>query len=146
MTPANPLVVAGWQFAAPPAGWEPVPGAGLRRNEPGHFPSNVAISTDELPGGDSLASWVETQQTLMRTRLTEPRFEGPSPASLAGAEEALSVGIEHEVEGGIRVRQRQIYARFGRRVSIVTFTTDGADVREVEAAFEIILRGLSRIG
>lgn len=145
MTATNPLVVSGWRFDVQPAGWEAVPGAGLRRNEQGHFASNVAISTDRLPEGDTLASWVDTQQTLMRTRLTDASFEGPSPASLAGAEEAVSVGIEHGVEGGIRVHQRQIYARFGQRVSIVTFTTDGADAREVEAAFGNILRGLSRI-
>lgn len=146
MSPADPLIVGGWQFAAPPAGWEAVPGAGLRRSEPGRFPSNVAISTDQLPGGVSLASWVEGQQALMRNRLSEPRFQGPSPASLADAEEAVTLEIEHGVEGGIRVHQRQIYARCGERVSIVTFTTDGADARAVEAAFDGILRGLSRVG
>jgi hypothetical protein len=146
MTATVPLVVAGWQFAAPPAGWEAVPGAGLLRNEPGHFPSNVAISSEPLPEGSSLATWVEGQHALMRSRLSEPRFEGPSPASLAGAEEAVSLGIEHAVDGGTRIHQRQIYARHGRKVSIFTFTTDGTDSREVEAEFDGILRGLSRLG
>lgn len=146
MPPDAPLIVSGWSFSDPPAGWEKVPGAGLRRSEPGRFPSNVTVSSDELPPRRTLSSYVESQLALMRFRLSEPRFEGPTPATLAGAQEAVSLGIEHAVEGGLRVLQRQLYARLSRRVFIFTFTTDGADAREVEAAFDSILRGLSRVG
>lgn len=146
MPPDAPLIVSGWTFPEPPAGWERVPGAGLRRSEPGRFPSNVTVSSDELPPGRTLASYVESQLALMRFRLSETRFEGPWPATLAGTQEAVSLEVGHAVEGGLRVLQRQLYARLDQRVFIFTFTTDGTDAGDVEAAFDSIARGLSRAG
>ncbi len=138
------LIVAGWAFGAPPSGWEVVPGAGLRRAEPGRFPSNAALVVEELPAATTLHAYVERQLATIRLRLTDGLVTGPVPASLGGAE-AADVRIEHAVEGGTRVLQRQLYARHEGRVTVLTFTTIAADTREVEGAFDAIARGLHRV-
>ena len=135
------LIVGGWAFGTPPAGWEVVPGAGVRRAEPGRFPSNVALSVEELAGGATLRGDVERQIATIRLRLTDGVVSGPLPASLGGSE-AAEVRIEHAVEGGVRVLQRQLYVRHAGRMTVVTLTTLPEDEREVQGPFDAILRGL----
>jgi hypothetical protein len=146
MASADPFTVAGWTFGNPPAGWEAIPGAGLRHNQTGCFPSNVVVVADDLPERVTLEAYIERQVTAMRAHLREPRFVRPAPATLAGAEEVIELGVEHTAEGGTAVVQRQLYARRGRRISVVTLTTIATDADGMRPVFDAILRRMKGAG
>jgi hypothetical protein len=57
-----------------------------------------------------------------KRRLTGVEFQGPSEARMEGADEALLLTVNSETRDGLRVTQRQIYARSSEVVGILTLT------------------------
>lgn len=143
MLATAPLVVQGWTFGTCPAGWEARPGAGLRRNEPGRFPSSVVLSADELAEGETLPAYVDRQLDSFRGVLGEPEVEGPRPLAHPGAEEARELVLSYTLaDGPTPVVQRQLFVRRGRRLGVITETTTPAERDAVRPAFRSIVSGL----
>ena len=145
MAPAAELSSAvqfgSWSLGALPAGWELVGGHGIRNANEGAFPSTVILGEDALRAGTTLDEYVKAQQVVISAYLPEARHTEIRQEKSADADEA--VWLEIELPGPVAPAtpatpataatpatpagdagvMRQLYARFGAQVGIVTFTT-----------------------
>jgi hypothetical protein len=96
-----------------------------------------------LPGGMSLQQFVEAQVKMLRQYWREPQIEPSLPPRVRGAEETVALDARHKTKDGQEIFYRRIYARRGRMVGILTFTTLETDLPQVKPAFEAILSGLA---
>lgn len=143
MSASPPLVVRDWTFGTCPAGWEARPGAGLRRNEPGRFPSSVVLVADELAEGETLPDYVDRQLGSFRDVLGEPEVEGPRPLAHPGADEARELVLSFTLaDGPTPVVQRQLFVRRGRRLAVITETTTPTEREALRPTFHAIVSGL----
>jgi hypothetical protein len=133
------LAVGSWSFQFVPDDWEAVQGAGMRCSAKAAFPSNAIASQDQLQEDATLVQYVDSQKSLMRQFLPQVQFETAGPASVAGAEEATTLIIRYESDDGRPVVQRQVYARNGKSVGVLTFTTLETDLSQVQPVFDSIL-------
>jgi hypothetical protein len=124
--PPNPypaqLRVGGWGFNIIPKGWEPLDGIGLRGASGGEFRPSATGLEESLPEGKTLRAYVELQMEVAKSRLKDAEFRGPADARMEGAEEALLLTVSSDAKDGVRVPQRQIYARSGDVVGILTLS------------------------
>ena len=125
MAMAKELTVGGWTFGKPPAGWEAVPGAGLRLNQKGQFQSNVVVAPDELGEDETLEAYIVRQRAALESVLADVKFDGPVRKTLPGAEEVLELVLQFTLHDTAIV-QRQLYTRRARQVSVITLTTNAA--------------------
>ncbi len=124
--PPNPypakVRVGGWGFNIIPEGWTMLDGVGLRQDIGGQFRASAAALEESLPQGKTLRDYVEAQMEAAKWRhMGTAEFQGPAEARMEGAEEALLLTIGSEAKG-VRVTQRQIYARSGPVVGILTLS------------------------
>ena len=70
--------VMGWSFPAAPAEWQVQEGFGLQQSGHEEFPNSVAAS-EELLGGITLQQFVESQISMLRGYLRDPKFEPSMP-------------------------------------------------------------------
>ena len=136
---AAALSIGSWSFAGKPDGWEIQEGYGLQRSDKDSFPSNVVASEEMLPGGMSLQQFVEAQVKMLRQYWREPQIEASLPPQIRGAEETVALDARHKTKDGQQIFYRRIYARRGRLVGILTFTTLDSDLPQVKPAFDAII-------
>ncbi len=136
------LVVGSWSLESIPPGWEIMPGYGLRRAEPGAFPSVLLMVQEPLPNGLTLAAYVEKQLVAADVLLKHPTVRGPAPVTMPYSTEALRVGFSYRSANGRAVVQMQIYATDGIEVGNVTFTTLEEDLPALGATFAEMIGGL----
>jgi hypothetical protein len=124
--PPNPypaqMRVGGWGFDVIPEGWQPLDGAGLLREGDAEFRESALAAEESLPEGKTLRDYVEVQMDVARSQMKALEFQGPSSARMEGSEEALLLAVSSEAQEGLRVTQRQIYARSGDVVGILTLS------------------------
>jgi hypothetical protein len=113
--------VGGWGFNIVPDGWKPMDGVGLV-HEGGEFRASAAGLEESLPETKTLRAYVEVQMEVAKSRLSAPEFHGPADARMEGSEEAVLLTVTSDAKEGVRVTQRQIYARSGGVVGILTLT------------------------
>lgn len=142
MSATTPVTAGGWKFADPPAGWQPLPNIGVRRDEAGKFPCSVVVVADELTAGEPLRDYINRQVSALKSQLEKAQFDGPKPATLAGAEEVLELVVRHAPPGGPALVQRQLYARRKQAVGVVTATATAAEWDALRPVFDGIIRGL----
>jgi hypothetical protein len=122
--PANPypalMRVGGWGFNIIPAGWTMLEGVGLRQDAGGGFRGSATGLEESLPEGKTLRDYVGVQIEVAKSRLNGVEFQGPAEARMEGSEEALLLTVVSVAKDGLRVTQRQIYARSGDVVGILT--------------------------
>jgi len=133
---AAALSIGSWCFAGIPEGWEVQEGYGLQRIVKEGFPSNVVASEETLPGGMSLQQFVEAQVKMLRQYWREPQIEPSLPPQIRGAEETVALDARQKTKDGQEILYRRIYARRGRMVGILTFTTLDSDMPQVKPAFD----------
>ncbi len=114
--------VGGWGFNVVPEGWSAMEGVGLVREDGAEFRASATGAEDALPEGKSLREYLDVQVTAAMSQLKEPEIREPSEARMEGAEEALLLTLSSETQDGLRVTQRQIYARSGEVVGILTLS------------------------
>jgi pSer/pThr/pTyr-binding forkhead associated (FHA) protein len=132
--------VMGWSFPAAPAQWEVQEGFGLQQSGHEDFPSSVA-ATEELLGGITLQQFVESQISMLRGYLRNPKIEPTMPPRVGGAEESLAMDVRHSTKDGRELIYRRIYARSGASVGVLTVTTLAADFPQVLQSLQPLLDG-----
>jgi hypothetical protein len=124
--PPNPypaqLRVGGWGFNIIPEGWKPMEGVGLIHQGGAEFRASAACLEEPWPEAKTLRGYIELQLKVAKSRLKAPEFQGPADARMNGAEEALLLTVSSDASDGLRIAQRQIYARSGNIVGILTMS------------------------
>jgi hypothetical protein len=140
--PPNPypaeVRVGGWGFNIIPEGWKTMEGVGLMR-EGADFRASAAGLEESLPEGKTLREYIEVQIDAAKSQLISAESQGPVEASMEGSEEALLLTVISNAKDGVRVKQRQIYARSGEVVGILTLS----GIAAVNQDFIEIVRGAS---
>lgn len=134
--------VKGWSFAALPEKWEIQQEFGLQRNAAGEFPSSV-LATEEFLGGITLQEFVESQISMLRRYLRDPRIEPVMPPRVSGAEETMAVDVRHATKDGKELVYRRIYARSGTSVGVLSVTTLASEFTRVLDSLQPLLNGVS---
>jgi hypothetical protein len=130
--------VGGWGFNVIPEGWTLMEGVALIR-EGGEFRASAAGSEESLPGGQTIRDYIQVQMDIAKSRLKDAEFQGPEEARMQGSEEALLLTVTSETAEGMRIPQRQIYARSGEVVGILTLS----GLADANQDFIEIVRGAS---
>lgn len=139
--PAEPAFsVMGWSFSALPEKWELQQEFGLQRNVEGEFPSSVTAA-EEFLGGISLQQFVESQISMLRGYLRDPKIEPTMPPRVAGADESMAMDIRHSTKDGQELVYRRIYARRGVSVGVLTVTTLAGDFPQILKSLQPLLDG-----
>jgi len=113
--------VGGWGFNVIPEGWKPMEGVGLIR-EDAEFRANAAGLEESLPEAKTLRAYVDVQIEVAKSRLKSAQIQGPAEARMEGSDEALLLTVSSDAKDGVRITQRQIYARSGDVVGILTMS------------------------
>jgi FHA domain len=132
--------VMGWSFPAAPAEWQVQEGFGLQQSGHEEFPSSVAAS-EELLGGISLQQFVESQISMLRGYLRDPKIEPTMPPRVGGADESMAMDVRHSTKDGRELVYRRIYARSGSSVGVLTVTTLAAELPQVLQSLQPLLEG-----
>jgi hypothetical protein len=131
--------VGGWGFNIIPEGWKPMEGVGLIRQDGSEFHASAAGLEESLPEAKTLRAYVDVQIEVAKSQLKGAEIQGPAEARMQGSEEALLLTVSSDAKDGARVTQRQIYARSGDVVGILTMSGLAA----VNQDFIEIVRGSS---
>jgi hypothetical protein len=134
------FTVMGWSFPAAPARWQVQDGFGLQQSGNEEFPSSVA-ATEELLGGITLQQFVESQISMLRGYLRDPRIEPTMPPRVGGADESMAVDVRYSTKDGRELVYRRIYARSGASVGVLTVTTLAEDLPQVLLSLRPLLEG-----
>jgi FHA domain len=132
--------VMGWSFPAAPDEWQVQEGFGLQQSGHEEFPSSVS-ATEELLGGISLQQFVESQISMLRAYLRDPKIEPTMPPRVGGADESMAMDVRHSTKDGRELVYRRIYARSGVSVGVLTVTTLAADLPQVLLSLQPLLDG-----
>jgi hypothetical protein len=132
--------VMGWSFPPAPAEWQVQEGFGLQQSGHEEFPSSVA-ATEELLGGITLQQFVESQISMLRGYLRDPKIEPTMPPRVGGADESMAMDVRHSTKDGRELVYRRIYARSGSSVGVLTVTTLAADLPQVLQSLQPLLEG-----
>jgi hypothetical protein len=130
--------VMGWSFPAAPAEWLVQEGFGLQQSGHEEFPSSLA-ATEELLGGITLQQFVESQISMLRGYLRDPKIEPTMPPRVGGADESMAMDVRHSTKDGRELVYRRIYARSGSSVGVLTVTTLAADFPQVLQSLQSLL-------
>ncbi len=132
--------VMGWTFPAAPARWQVQEGFGLQHSGNEEFPSSLA-ATEEMLGGITLQQFVESQISMLRGYLRDPKIEPMMPPRVGGADESMAVDVRHSTKDGRELIYRRIYARSGTSVGVLTVTTLAAELPQVLLSLQPLLEG-----
>ncbi|HMD09846.1 MAG TPA: FHA domain-containing protein [Candidatus Acidoferrum sp.] len=132
--------VMGWTFPEAPAEWQVQEGFGLQQSGHEEFPSSVA-ATEEFLGGITLQQFVESQISMLRGYLRDPKIEPIMPPRVGGADESMAVDVRHSTKDGRELVYRRIYARSGSSVGVLTVTTLAAEFPQVLQSLQPVLDG-----
>jgi FHA domain-containing protein len=132
--------VMGWSFPAAPAEWLVQEGFGLQQSGHEDFPSSVAATEEQL-GGITLQQFVESQISMLRGYLRDPKIEPTMPPRVGGADESMAMDVRHSTKDGRELVYRRIYARSGSSVGVLTVTTLAADFPQVLETLQPLLEG-----
>jgi pSer/pThr/pTyr-binding forkhead associated (FHA) protein len=135
------LTIGSWTFSTLPEQWTSQGEYSIQSDASDAFPS-TAVATEELLGnGISLQEYVEAQLAMLRQYLREPQINAVVPPKIRGAEEAVAVEIHYKTKDGHAVFYRRVYARVGRTVGVLTFTSVQTELTQVRPAFDLIASG-----
>jgi hypothetical protein len=132
--------VMGWSFPAAPAEWQVQEGFGLQQSGHEEFPGSLAAS-EELLGGITLQQFVESQISVLRGYLRDPKIEPRMPPRVGGADESMAMDVRHSTKDGRELVYRRIYARSGASVGVLTVTTLAAELPQVLQSLQPLLDG-----
>lgn len=138
--PAEPaLRIGSWSLREIPSGWVIDEGYGIHCSGSGVFPSEAVVTEDQLDRHVSLQAHIESEMNQLRQLIEEPEIKIIGPAKIPGSDEALEVSIRYKTGDGRRFVQRQIYARSGQSVGVLTLTTQEDQMARVREVFDFIV-------
>ena len=135
------LTIGGWTFSMLPEQWNAQGEYGIQRDTPETFPSSAIATEEPLGNGISLQEYIEAQLAMLRQYLREPRIDAALSPKIRGVEETVAVEVFYTTKDGQSVFYRRVYARVGRTVGVLTFTTLQNELAEVRPAFDVIASG-----
>ncbi len=141
MGPGQVYEAEHWALRSVPDGWEPFEGRGVRRAGRKAAPGSAVLVEDRLEAGASLEAYIDEQWTRLQGVLGEPNRTPAEPVAVQGAEEALEVTIRHQLPEGPGMVHRQVYARKGEHLAILTMTAEASRLDDVGDEFGLILEG-----
>lgn len=124
------FTVMGWSFFTTPEQWQVQEDFGLQRSVGDEFPSSV-VATQEHLAGISLQQFVESQISMLRQYLRDPKIEPAMPPRISGSEETVAVDVRHSTKDGKELVYRRIYARSASSVGVLTVTTLASDLPQI---------------
>lgn len=128
----------GWSFFITPEQWQVQEDFGLQRSVGEEFPSSV-VATQEHLAGISLQQFVESQISMLRQYLRDPKIEPAMPPRISGSEETMAVDVRHSTKDGKELVYRRIYARSASSVGVLTVTTLACDLPQILKTLQPLL-------
>ena len=119
----NPFTIGSWAFDRVPPGCETLEGHGFRYTTKGRTIWSAIAVEDSLGLEVTLEQYVDTQTRLLQNLFGNVQADPPKPKNVKGAEQGLEISLRLIIQDR-NLLQRQIYARRGRAVGILTFTID----------------------
>ncbi|HEV2521908.1 MAG TPA: FHA domain-containing protein [Candidatus Acidoferrales bacterium] len=135
------LKIGSWTFSTLPDQWAAQGEYGIQRDAANVFPSSAVATEEPLGNGISLQEYVEAQLAMLRQYLREPQIDAALPPKILGAEETVAVDVHYKTKDGQAVFYRRVYARVGKIVGVLTFTTVQNELSHVAPAFDAIASG-----
>jgi len=96
-----------------------------------------------IGGNPVLGPFVESQLSMLREYLREPKIEAVVPPAIPGAEEKASVDVRYSTKDGQIIFYRRLYARSGNTVGTITLMTLEKEFASIAPAFDAIVAGTS---
>ena len=137
------LRIGSWVFSIVPNGWEVKDEFGLQRAEKDKFPSSIIATEEVLQRGISLQQFVESQVSMLRQYLREPRIEASLPLAIPGADERIAIDVHFTTKEGQAILYHRLYARSGHTVGTITLTVLENEAQQIRPAFDSILSGMT---
>jgi hypothetical protein len=143
--PAKPPVftVGSWAFSIVPQGWTIKAEFGMEQAEKEGFPSSVTATEEMIGGNPVLGPFVESQLSMLRQYLREPKIEAVIPPAIPGADEKASVDVRYATNDGQTIFYRRLYARSGNTVGTITLMTLDKEFASIQPAFDAIVGGVA---
>jgi hypothetical protein len=137
------FTVGSWAFSVVPQGWTVKDEFGMEKAEKDGFPSSLTATEEMLPGNTALGPFVESQLSMLRQYLREPKIEAVIPPTIPGAEEKASVDVRYSTNDGQTIFYRRLYARSGNTVGTITLMTLDSEFAALRPAFDAIVAGVA---
>ncbi|HKQ87653.1 MAG TPA: hypothetical protein VJS43_12895, partial [Candidatus Acidoferrales bacterium] len=138
------FTVGSWSFSVVPQGWAVKDEFGMERTgKDDGFPTSLTATEEMVPGSTALGPFVESQLSMLRQYLKEPKIEAAIPPAIPGAEEKASVDVRYSTNDGKIIFYRRLYARSGNTIGTITLMTLDSDFPSIRPAFDSIVGGLA---
>jgi pSer/pThr/pTyr-binding forkhead associated (FHA) protein len=137
------FAVGSWAFSVVPQGWTVKAEFGMEQAEKEGFPASLTATEEMIGGNPALGPFVESQLSMLRQYLREPKIEAAIPPAIPGAEEKASVDVRYSTNDGQTIFYRRLYARAGNTVGTITMMTLDSDFATIRPAFDAIIAGLA---
>ncbi len=138
------FTVGSWAFSVVPQGWTVKDEFGMERaGKDDSFPSSLTATEEMVPGSTALGPFVESQLSMLRQYLKEPKIEAVIPPQIPGADEKASVDVRYSTNDGKIIFYRRLYARSGNLIGTITLMTLDSDFAAIRPAFDAIVAGLA---
>lgn len=115
----------------------------MEKAEKDGFPSSLTATEEMVSGNTALGPFVESQLSMLRQYLREPKIEAAIPPAIPGAEEKASVDVRYSTNDGQTIFYRRLYARSGNTVGTVTLMTLDSEFAGLKPAFDAIVGGIA---
>jgi len=115
----------------------------MEQSEKEGFPSSITATEEMLGGNPALGPFVESQLSMLRQYLRDPKIEAAISPAIPGAEEKASVDVRYSTNDGQTIFYRRVYARAGNTVGTITLMTLDSEFPAIRPAFEAIVGGLA---
>ncbi|HTZ75218.1 MAG TPA: FHA domain-containing protein [Candidatus Aquilonibacter sp.] len=136
------FTVGSWAFSVVPQGWTVKSEFGMEQSEKEGFPSSITATEEMIGGNPALGPFVESQLSMLRQYLREPKIEAAIPPAIPGAEEKASVDVRYSTNDGQTIFYRRVYARTGNTVGTITLMTLDSEFPSIRPSFEQIVAGV----
>lgn len=138
------FTVGSWAFSVVPQGWTVKDEFGMERaGKDDGFPTSLTATEEMVPGSMALGQFVESQLSMLRQYLKDPKIEAAIPPAIPGAQEKASVDVRYSTNDGKVIFYRRLYARNANTIGTITLMTLDSDFATIRPAFDAIVAGLA---
>lgn len=107
------------------------------------FPTSLTATEEMVPGSIALGQFVESQLSMLRQYLKDPKIEAAIPPAIPGAQEKASVDVRYSTNDGKVIFYRRLYARNANTIGTITLMTLDSDFAAIRPAFDAIVAGVA---
>ena len=136
--------IGSWSLCTLPEGWEVQQGFGLQRSaKKESFPSSLVFLEEQLSPRISFASYIESQISMFRQYLRDPKIEPTPSPDIDGTEEKVAFDVRHKTGDNVEIFYRRVYARHRFTVGVLTLTTLDKDSAKILESLDSFWAGLA---